>query len=450
MAITKIKNLFYESPKPKVVQRKIEVKPEKPPIKAHIASIISEGVLFGQGPKLYGTGQSELGQAMGGGGGYAGPITPAKKGETQFGILDEEDDDMNLDKVTAEKEAEAGGEAAPADENTPAEDTSSEETPTEDKPEEEASTETPTEEEPEATPPAPVEPQETPEQKVTKMFADTGDINEDYGLKNENNIRLEKFKFVNAGIDLMKIIPEDEKKSGISSKQVLNLLTPAQRDMLRDKNRELRKQYPLIDKREKNIIIHNSNVPILNIKDGQTVEISTDMKKQAYEKINAYLEANFGKNWQDKSKAIEFLRTVKINFAQAPAIRANLIDLNSMIAEEGENYRIPLDKVNIMVPSIVQEFIKTNKEDPTFSKSNIFRTLASAYNQEAGTKGQVYVIFNADNLGEATEGSEEAPADEAPAEGEEAPAEGGEEAPIEGGEDLEGALENEVEPLPAD
>jgi hypothetical protein len=219
--------------------------------------------------------------------------------------------------------------------------------------------------------------------------------------------------------------------------------------MLKDKNRELRKQYPLMDKREKNLIIHNSNVPIFNTIKGHDIEISSDMKKQAYDKINAYLETNFAKNWQDKSKAINFLRTIKINFSDTPAIRANLIDMGSMMSEEGENYKIPLDKINVLVPVTIQDFIKKNKEDPTFAKSNIFRTLTSAYNQESGTKGQIYIIFNSENLGEGEEAPAEgeAPPEETPSEGE-APAEG--EAPVEGGEDeMAGALENAVEPLPA-
>jgi hypothetical protein len=227
--------------------------------------------------------------------------------------------------------------------------------------------------------------------------------------------------------------------------------------MLKDKNRELRSKYPLMDKREKYIIIHNSNVPINSIQNGQSIELSSDMKKQAYDKVNVYLETNFGKNWQDKSKAINFLRTIKINFSESPAIRANLIDVASMISEEGENYKLPLDKINILVPSIVQDFIKSNKEDPTFTRSNIFRTITSAYNQEAGTKGQIYIIFNIDNIGDkdeataegeaAPEGeeasSEAPPKDESAPEGEVTPE--GETAPE---DDMAGALENAVDPLP--
>jgi hypothetical protein len=375
----KIKSLFYESPKPiKLEPVKTQVVIE-PPVRNKVKAIIAEGVLFGAGPKLYGTGQSSLSQSEGGGGGYAGPICVAKEpGETQFGIIEAEGEESLDDMIDAE---------ISKDETPPPKETKDDtkELPTEDAPVE-----------PEITPESPVEPQETPEQKVTKMFADSGDVDVDYSLTNENNIRLEKFKYVNVGLDLKKLIPEDDLKSGISSKDVMNLLTPSQRDMLRDKNRELRKTYPLMDKREKNIIIHNSNVPIYNANN----ELSTDMKRQAYDKINAYLETNFGKNWQDKSKAINFLRTIKINFSNAPAIRANLIDIGAMVTEEGENYKIPLDKVNVMVPSLVHEFIKSNKEDPIFVRSNIFRTLTSVYNQESGSMGQVYVIFNSQNLGE--------------------------------------------------
>lgn len=454
MANNKIKSLFYENP-----VKKSEIKPvvkeavAPSPVKSVISSIIKEGVLFGSGPKLYGTGQGQLGQALGGGGGYAGAITTQKPGEARFGVIEEEDDELGLDDVASEVDStDTSGEDTSTDETStdtedtpPAEDTPSEEDAPKD---EEAPADT--------TPEPPPEPQQTPEQKITEMFADTGDVDTDYSLTNENNIRLEKFKFVNAGIDLNKLIPEDDKKSGISTKDITNLLTPSQRDLLKDSTRELRKKYPLIDKREKYIILHNSNIPIFNNKLGETKELGKDMKKQAYDKINAYMEANFGKNWQDKSKAIEFLRTIKINFAETPAIRANLINLASMLAEEGENYKIPLDKVNVMVPALVQEFIKTNKEDPVFARSNIFRTITSAYNQEVGTKGQVYVILNSENLGDAEEGgdtsSEEAPVEDATTSEETPPTEeGGDtgEAEGEGGDDsLAGALENEVDPLP--
>lgn len=447
MTDKKIKSLFYESPKPSKVEK---VKPvaEKLLGKKRILSIIGEGVLFGTGPKLFGTGQSNLGlpQAKGGGGGWAGPIAVAKRpGETQFGIIE---DDMNLDKVSDDMDKDTSKDSS--------------DTPNDSDNDKSDDTNTPP---PTSAPPQPIE---TPEQKIQSLYTDTGDIDNDYSLTNENNIRLEKFKYTNIGLDLTKLIPEDELKTGISAKEVMNLLTPSQRDMLRDKNRELRRTYPLIDKREKNIILHNSNIPIYN----KNNELSTDMKKQAYEKINSYLEQNFGKNWQDKSKAISFLRTIKINFSEKPAIRANLIDLQSMITEEGENYKIPLDKVNVMIPALIRDFIKANKEDPLFVRSNIFRTLISGYNQESGATGQVYVIFNSQNLGddesddEETEPSDENSEDESdenpeassdenaeevpevgtPAEGEEVPAEGGSENPP---PDEDNDLDNSVPPLPA-
>jgi hypothetical protein len=464
MAIKTVKSLFYESPKPiekKALEETVVI--TESPLKSRIKNIIDEGVMFGAGPKLYGTGQAKIGQSLGGGGGYAGGITKNRQpGETQFGIIEEEDDDMNLDAVA--KEMDAQDSATPEEnaetptdtstEETPT-DNSTEETPTDDTNTDESSTEDAPEDAPiDTTPP---EPQETPEQKITKMFADTGDVDADYGLNNENNIRLEKFKFTNAGIDLKTLIPEDDLKTGISSKEVVNLLTPSQRDLFKTKNKELRKTYPLIDTREKNIIIHNSNVPISSNQNGVNVEISSDMKRQAYSKINAYLEANFSKSWQDKSKAIDFLRTIKVNFSETPAIRANLIDLGSMISEEGENYKIPLDKVNVLIPSTVHDFIKLNKEDPIFSKSNIFRTFTSVFNQEAGTTGQVCIIFNSENIQEAGEegASEEESIEEPPkdTEGdtgsgapEDTAAEGGEE----GVDDDSDVLENAVDALPTE
>jgi hypothetical protein len=428
-----------------------------------IRNLFYEGQVFGK-PNLYGSNQNTVGPSNTGGGGWAGTFTnTGKKGEANFGVIEEEDE-LSIDKASEELDKANAPEGSSEDtsKETPEEpsDDNSESTPEESTDTSEEPQETPEDnpEEPSNDAPetAPVEPQETPEQKINEMFGDTDDVNSDYSLTNENNIRLEKFKFVNAGLDLEKIIPEDDLKNGISSKDVMGLLTPSQIDVLKEKTRELRKEYPLIDKREKNIIIHNSNIPMYSIQEGSKKEIGDEYKKQSYEKMNAYMEENFGKNWQDKNKAIEFLRTIKINFDDKPAIRANLLDLPSMIVEEGDTYKIPLDKINIFTPAIINDFIKSNKEEPTFNKSNIFRTIVSSFNQEYGSKGQIYVVFDSENIKGQDEASEDDTMEpETPDEGassEETPEGSPEETPSEGETDstdeLDSAVENAVPKLP--
>jgi len=111
-------------------------------------------------------------------------------------------------------------------------------------------------------PPTPITPIETPEQKVNRLYSDTGDVDADYSVTSESNIRLAKFKFDNAGIVLDKVLTEDDLKGGISTKDIENRLTPEQTEIYKEKNKELRKKYPLIDKREKMCLIHNARIPM--------------------------------------------------------------------------------------------------------------------------------------------------------------------------------------------
>lgn len=275
----------------------------------------------------------------------------------------------------------------PSDSKDPTADTE----PTDDKPKKRPEPE-------EITPPDPITPVETPDQKVTRMYTDTGDVNVDYSITSESNIRLAKFKFDNAGIVLDKVLSEDDLKGGISTKDIENRLTPAQTDLYKEKNRELRKKYPLIDKREKMILIHNSNVPMSKRDEKYNeVKIDNNQRKQAYEKLNAYMIDHFSPFWQDKTKYVDFLKTIKVNFSDKPAIRANLINSKTFISEDDENI-IPLDKVYSQIPKSVQELILDNNDDENFVKSNIFRTLNGAFSQEVAAAGSFYVIINSDNI----------------------------------------------------
>lgn len=250
----------------------------------------------------------------------------------------------------------------------------------------------------EITPPTPITPIETPEQKIERMFTDTGDVDIDYANTNENNIRLASFKFENAGIVLDKVLTEDDLKGGISVRDIENRLTPEQTDLFKSKNKELRRKYPLIDKREKMCLIYNAHVPMTK-RDEQynSIPIDKDQRKQAFDKLNAYMEEHFAPNWQDKQKYVNFLKTIKVNFSDKPAIRSNLINTTTFINEDSSDI-IPLDKVYADIPKSIQELLLDNSEDPNFVKSNIFRTLNSSFNQEVASSSSMYVIINSENI----------------------------------------------------
>lgn len=250
----------------------------------------------------------------------------------------------------------------------------------------------------EITPPEPITPIETPEQKIERLYTDTGDVDIDYANTNENNIRLSKFKFDNAGIVLDKVLSEDDLKGGISIRDIENRLTPEQTDLYRAKNKELRKKYPLIDKREKMCLIYNAHVPMTKRDEKyNAIKIDSDQRKQAFEKLNAYMEKHFSINWQDKSKYVNFLKTIKVDFSDKPAIRSNLINTNIFINEDSNDI-IPLDKVYVDIPKSIQELLLDNSEDVNFVKSNIFRTLNSSFNQEIASSSSMYVIINSENI----------------------------------------------------
>lgn len=259
----------------------------------------------------------------------------------------------------------------------------------------------------EITPPEPITPIETPEQKIERLYTDTGDVDVDYANTNENNIRLSKFKFDNAGIVLDKVLSEDDLKGGISIRDIENRLTPEQTDLYRAKNKELRRKYPLIDKREKMCLIYNAHVPMTKRDEKyNSIKIDSDQRKQAFEKLNVYMEKHFSINWQDKSKYINFLKTIKVDFSDKPAIRSNLINTNIFINEDSNDI-IPLDKVYVDIPKSIQELLLDNSDDVNFVKSNIFRTLNSSFNQEIASSSSMYVIINSENIKLGDESSNE-------------------------------------------
>lgn len=146
------------------------------------------------------------------------------------------------------------------------------------------------------------------------------------------------------------------------------------------------------------VLIHNARVPMSKRDEKYNeVKIDNDQRKQAYEKLNAYMVDHFSQSWQDKTKYVDFLKTIKVDFSDKPAIRANLINTKLFISEDDENI-IPLDKVYSQIPKSVQELILDNSDDEDFAKSNIFRTLNSSFSQEAGSSGSLYAIINSENI----------------------------------------------------
>ena len=75
--------------------------------------------------------------------------------------------------------------------------------------------------------------------KVSTMFRDIGKPETDYGLTNPNNIRLAKFRFKKAGIDINQMMNEVEQKMGISVEKILYRLTPEQYESYKEKGKEI-------------------------------------------------------------------------------------------------------------------------------------------------------------------------------------------------------------------
>jgi hypothetical protein len=121
-------------------------------------------------------------------------------------------------------------------------------------------------------------------QKLKQMFTDSGDLVYDYSLTNEFNQRLFKFKFTYSGIDINQLMTSnDERTVGALKSELENRLSPEQRFYYVTKWKSLRKKYPEIEKREKNIIIHNTNIMMMVNDDfGEEIPLPEEKKKEAY------------------------------------------------------------------------------------------------------------------------------------------------------------------------
>jgi hypothetical protein len=264
---------------------------------------------------------------------------------------------------------------------------------------EEPASEEPSPEETETSPEEQPAPQnnQSDSQKVQEMFKDTGVPEVDYSLSNENNVRLYKFKFTYAGIDVNELMKsDDEKKSGLTRKELESRLSPEHLHYYTSKWKSLREKYQQIPEREKNICIHNANIMLLiNNQDGEEIPLPNHKQVEAYKKINVMMDKKFGPEWQDLPEALNFLKNIKINFSNKTPVRTNLLSVK--VLEEKDKITgkslIPFNKIYVDVPTSVQNFIRVNQESQIYNDSSIFQALASDYKEADRTVGTMDVII---------------------------------------------------------
>lgn len=255
--------------------------------------------------------------------------------------------------------------------------------------------------------------------KVNKLYKDTGNPELDYSLTNPNNVRLYAFKFKNAGIDPFSLMSETEQTEGLRSDELEARLTPEQLNVYKEKNSDLRNEFKLISEREMNIAIYNSNTPLLvNDQKGNSVSLRhPNDQKQAIGKLADYMTRNFGNDWVDNRKAISFLQNIKVNFSEDPKIRPNLVG-KSIFETDEETSIIHFNKLFSEIPESVNTFIKENQDSEEYKKSSIFRTLVDDFKGSGvgGSRTSIYPVIRNESLSEgeetAPEGTEEDNTDE--------------------------------------
>lgn len=245
--------------------------------------------------------------------------------------------------------------------------------------------------------------------KVESMFKDIGKPETDYGLTNPNNIRLAKFRFKKAGITIDQMMNEVEQKVGLTAEKLIYRLTPEQYESYKDKGKELRKKYDLIEKREKNIIMFNSRIPIYysDKNTGEVQKIDEDnpnLLKNAYSKIDEFMIKRFGEQWVDDLNAVDFLQGIKVNFAVKESITPNMITAKFFATEEEKI--MPFNKLYVKTPKSVDDFVKENKENQTYLRSAVYRALAAGYLDDSTDRTGVFAMLKGDAAEEGAEGDD--------------------------------------------
>ena len=211
--------------------------------------------------------------------------------------------------------------------------------------------------------------------KVKEMFTDTGDVHEDYSLSNENNKRLSKFRFTYAGLNIDDLMTNEEKTLGVSADELYARLSPDQQEECLRKWKKLRNKFPEIEKREKKILIHNANIMIYkNNEEGRQIELPENLRKKAYEKIEA------------------LLTTIKINFDDENPVKPNFLSIDNFndISKAG---KISFNKMFVESPSSIKTFLRNNKENEYFNRSPIFQSLISDYREKDTSTGTLAPIL---------------------------------------------------------
>jgi hypothetical protein len=244
-------------------------------------------------------------------------------------------------------------------------------------------------------------------QKLKQMFTDSGDLVYDYSLTNEFNQRLFKFKFTYAGIDVNQLMTSnDERTVGALKSELENRLSPEQRFYYVTKWKSLRKKYPEIEKREKNIIIHNTNIMMMVNDDfGEEIPLPEEKKKEAYEKIDKLLIQKFGEEWLDSQEALDFLKNIKINFSNDKPVRTNLLSISIMDQKDKvtNSDLVPFNKIYIDIPVSIRNFLKSNETNEFYNSSSIFQNLISDFRNYSKISGNMDSIIKGTPTQEPTE-----------------------------------------------
>lgn len=244
---------------------------------------------------------------------------------------------------------------------------------------------------------------ETGKSKIQTMFADTGSPSTDYSLTNPNNIRFAKFRFENAGIDINQMMNDVEKKAGITSDKLIFRLTPDQYDSYKDKGKAVRRAYDLVEKREKNVIFYNSKIPIYTI-DKNTNKMKKiddndpNLLKNAFSKIDEFMVKRFGENWVDDMNAIDFIQSIKVNFAEKDSVTPNMLTVQYF--ESNEDKLIPFNKLYVKTPKTVEDFVRDNKDNQDYLRSSVYRTLAAGFLDGSTDSNGVFATIKGDEVAE--------------------------------------------------
>ena len=251
--------------------------------------------------------------------------------------------------------------------------------------------------------------QQSDQQKVQELYTDSGDPKVDYSLTADANIRLARFKFKYSGIDPMSLMTDDEKKIGVRADELESRLTPDQYQLYKQKNHELRLEFPAIAERERRVIIYNTNIPIFYNDENGVSRVITNKRdlSTAISKVEKFMNKSFGEDWADNKKAIKFLQGIKINFSEERKIRPNLIP-TSYFEPSGERGIIAFNKLFAELPPSIDKFIKNNIDSQEYKKSPLFRTFINDYTgeeNEGSARISVYPVVRDANAPSPTEGT---------------------------------------------